>query len=76
MKIRNWAKFALLTLILFAAVLIFIYRAEILNAVIAFPIDWLVSFLLGAATMFVANLRLRRHNRRSRHPNEDEISNE
>ena len=60
MKIRNWVKFIILSILVFVVVLCITYGLEIWNAILAFPLDRVISFILGAAAMFFANFRFRK----------------
>ena len=54
MKWQNMVKFVLLSVAVFLLTLGITHITEIGNAIKAFPIDWLVCYLLGGLTMFLA----------------------
>ena len=55
MRACNWVKFLVLTALVFFIVLCIMNCSKILEAIIAFPLDWVISFIIGAGTMFLAN---------------------
>ena len=59
MRVTSWVKFILLSILVFIIVLVITYGSEILDAIKAFPLDWLISYLFGAATMFLASFKFR-----------------
>ena len=59
MRVTSWVKFILLSVLVFIIVLAITYGSEIWNAIKAFPLDRLISYLLGAATMFLASFKFR-----------------
>lgn len=65
MGVRNWVKFLVLSVLLFAFVLIIIYKSEIWKAITDFPLDWVISFLVGAGVMFLANFKFARRRKKS-----------
>ena len=63
MGLNNWVRFIILSVLMFALVLVITYSGEIWNAILAFPLDLVVSFLLGALVMFLSNFKItRKHN--------------
>ena len=65
MRIENWVRFILLSVSLLVIVLVIIYNNEIRNAIKVFPLDWIISFLLGAGVMFLANFEWKRKQKNS-----------
>ena len=60
MKWQNMVKFVLLSVAVFLLTLGITHIAAIGNAIKAFPIDRLVSYLLGGLTMFLATHKFKR----------------
>ena len=54
MKIKNWVVFIVLTFLVFTAVLVTTYSSEIVETIKLFPLDIVVSYVFGAACMFIA----------------------
>ena len=65
MKVKNWVKFILLSILVFATVLVITYGSQIWNAIKVFPMDRLISYILGAATMFLAGIKFREKEQKS-----------
>ena len=61
MRACNWVKFLVLTVLVFVIVLCIMNCGKILEAIIAFPLDWVISFIIGAGTMFLANSKFFRN---------------
>ena len=51
---KKWGKFILLTIVLIAVILVVTNFSAIYGAILRFPIDWVIAYLVGAATMYLA----------------------
>lgn len=54
----KWVKFLVITILIFAIALLIIYGAEVWDAIKAFPLDWVGSYLLGAITMIISGIQI------------------
>ena len=59
MKVTNWVRFALITVAAFIIAIAIINAKAIWDALKSFPLDWIISFLLGSVAMGIANIRPR-----------------
>ena len=68
----KWVKFLVITILIFAIALLIIYGAEVWDAIKAFPLDWVGSYLLGAITMIISGIQI---NKKDDSSEEDEWEN-
>ena len=60
MKVKNWAKFLVMSILVLVIFLAINYGSSIWNAIKTFPLDKPISFILGAVTMLLANSDLKK----------------